>query len=52
MVSSEFFGWMIVGLALIFITSLVLVSSRIISRIARRANRSLREILKERRGGR
>jgi hypothetical protein len=49
---SEYIGWIIVGLALIFITSLILVNSRIIRGIARSKNRSLREILKERRGGR
>jgi hypothetical protein len=48
----EFLGWIVVGLALIFITSLVIVSRRIISGIAKSENRSLREILKERRGGR
>ncbi len=45
-------GFIIVGLSLAFIAFIVFWSSVIIKKIEAKKNRSLRQILKERRGGR
>ena len=45
-------GSIIVGIAVILITFLVLISNRTIKRIEKNGHNSLREILKERGGGR
>jgi len=43
-------GWVIVGLAVTIVTFLVLLSNRIIKKIARNGYDALREILKDRNG--